>query len=65
MDLTLEAIEQVGNNAEAIKEYITALSPENAKQGYFGDYYFTPERNAEGLGFLIYEIQEGALVAVS
>jgi hypothetical protein len=40
------------------------LNAQNPKSGYFGNYYFTPERNAEGLGFLIYEIQNGKLVAV-
>jgi hypothetical protein len=64
MNLTLEAIEKVGDNAEAIKDYVTALHPENKKSGYFGDYYFTSDRNAEGLGFLVYEIQDGQLVAV-
>jgi hypothetical protein len=34
------------------------------KSGYFGDYYFNEERTAEGLGFLVYEIQNGELIAV-
>jgi hypothetical protein len=34
------------------------------KTGYFGDYYFNEARTAEGLGFLVYEIQDGELVAV-
>jgi hypothetical protein len=64
MDLTLEAIERVGNNAEAIKNYITALSAQQPKSGYFGDYYFDDTRTAVGLGFLVYEIQDGQLVAL-
>jgi hypothetical protein len=64
MNLTLDAIDHVGNTAEAIKDYVTALNANNPKHGYFGEYYFSPERNAEGLGFLIYEIQDGALVAI-
>jgi ABC-type branched-subunit amino acid transport system substrate-binding protein len=47
MALIIEAIEKVGNNAEAIKDYLTAFNADNLKSGYFGDYYFTPERNAE------------------
>jgi hypothetical protein len=64
MDLMIEAVEKVGNNAEAIKDYITALSAQQPKSGYFGDYYFDDTRTAEGLGFLVYEIQDGQLVAV-
>jgi hypothetical protein len=64
MDLTLTALQEAGNNAEAIKTYFTALNEKNKKSGYFGDYYFTSERTAEGLGFLVYEIQNGKLVEV-
>jgi ABC-type branched-subunit amino acid transport system substrate-binding protein len=64
MDLTIEAIEKVGNNAEAIKDYFTALDEQKQKSGYFGEYYFNDERTAEGLGFLVYELQDGELVAV-
>jgi hypothetical protein len=34
------------------------------KAGYFGDYYFNDTRTAEGLGFFVYEIQDGQLIAV-
>jgi hypothetical protein len=64
MDLTLEALQNVGNNAEAIKDYFTAFNPEKKKSGYFGDYYFNKERTVEGLDFLVYELQDGELIIV-
>jgi hypothetical protein len=64
MHLAIEAIQTVGNNAEAIKDYLTALNPNNLQAGYFGDYYFNAERTVEGLGFLIYAFQDGNLIAI-
>jgi hypothetical protein len=64
MQLAIDAIQAVGNDATAIKDYITSFNASHLKMGYFGDYYFNAERTAEGLGFLIYEFQDGNLVAL-
>jgi hypothetical protein len=64
MHLVLDALTAVGNDATAIKEYITALTSEHTRTGYFGDYYFDQGRTVAGLGFLVYELQDGNLVAV-
>jgi ABC-type branched-subunit amino acid transport system substrate-binding protein len=58
MQIVLEAIATVGNDATAIKDYLTSFTPTHLKSGYFGDYYFNEERTAEGLGRLIYEFQQ-------
>ena len=62
MSLAIDAIKQVGNNGESIKNYFTSFDAKNPRKWYFGDYYFTPQRDAHGLNFLVYEIQDWQLV---
>jgi branched-chain amino acid transport system substrate-binding protein len=62
MQLAIDAITNVWNNGTAIKNYFTSFNANKLRQGYFWDYYFTPERDAYGLDFLVYEIQDGKLV---
>ncbi|MDR0651508.1 MAG: hypothetical protein LBG59_09235 [Candidatus Peribacteria bacterium] len=64
IQLAIDAIQTVGNDAEAIKNYINSFNVSHLKSGYFGEYYFNDERTAEGLGFLVYEFQNGELVAL-
>jgi hypothetical protein len=59
--LVIEAITHVGNDGTAIKNYITNFNDNDPKNWYFGKYYFTPERQAHGLDFLVYEIKDGKL----
>ena len=40
LQLTIDAITMVGNDANAIREYIAAYDSENPRNGLFGDYYF-------------------------
>jgi hypothetical protein len=62
MSLAIDAVVQVGNEGEAIKKYFTSFNAETPRKGYLGDYYFTPERDAHGLNFLVYDIKDGKLV---
>ena len=62
MQLTLDAVKKVGNDGEKIKNYFTSYTSANPRKGYFWDYYFTPERDAHGLNFLVYEMKDGKLV---
>ena len=62
MSLAIDAIVSVGNDGTAIKNYFTSFDSDNQIKWYFGDYYFTPQRDAHGLNFLVYEIQDGHLV---
>jgi len=62
MSLAIDAATQAGDNGTAIKEYFTNFSANDLRDGLFGKYYFNPERDVHGLGFLVYEIKDGKLV---
>ncbi|MFZ2150519.1 MAG: ABC transporter substrate-binding protein [Candidatus Absconditicoccaceae bacterium] len=62
MSLAIKAIVKAGNDGTAIKDYFTSFNSDSQIKGYFGNYYFTPQRDAHGLSFLVYEIQDGQLV---
>jgi len=62
MSLAIDAIVAVGNDWTAIKDYFTSFNNKNKIKWYFGNYYFTPQRDAHWLSFLVYEIQDWQLV---
>lgn len=62
MQLTVDAITQVWNDGTAIKDYFTNFNKTAPREWYFWDYYFTTERDANWLDFLVYEIQDWKLV---
>ena len=62
MSLAIDAIVNVGDNGELIKNYFTSFNTDTPIKWYLGDYYFTPERDIHGLNFLVYEIKDGKLV---
>lgn len=62
MSLAIDAIVNVGDNWTAIKDYFTSFNNNKPINWYFWDYYFTPKRDAHGLSFLVYEIQDWKLV---
>ncbi len=62
MQLAIDAVVEAGNDWVKIKNYFTSYNSTNPRKGYFWDYYFTPERDAHGLNFLVYEIKDGQLV---
>jgi hypothetical protein len=62
MSLAIDAIVAVGNDWTAIKDYFTSFNSNKPINWYFWDYYFTPKRDAYGLSFLVYEIQDWKLV---
>lgn len=62
MSLAIQAIVKVGNDWTVIKDYFTSFNSNKPINGYFWDYYFTPQRDAYGLSFLVYEIQDWQLV---
>lgn len=62
MQLAIDAVVEAGNNWEKIKTYFTSYNSSSPRKWFFWDYYFTPERDAHGLDFLVYEIKDGQLV---
>jgi hypothetical protein len=53
MQLAIDAAVNAWNDGTAIKDYFTSFNASNLRKWYFGDYYFTPERDAHGLGHLL------------
>lgn len=62
MQLAIDAVMKVGNDGTAIKNYFTSYNSNSPRKWYFWDYYFTPERDAHGLNFLVYEMKDWKLV---
>ena len=58
----LDAITNKWNNSELIKNYIYSFNANNLRDGLFWWYYFSSEREAVGLEYLIYEIQNWELI---
>jgi len=64
LSLTLDAVKNVWYDADAIKNYFNSFNSSNQRDGYFGKYYFSPERDAVGLNFVIYQVNNGELTAI-
>ena len=62
MNFILDAIKTVWSNGTAIRDYFTSFNANNQRNGYFGKYYFSPERDAAGLDFMMYQVKDGKLV---
>jgi hypothetical protein len=62
MQIAVDAVANVWNDWTAIRDYFASYNQKKPRKWYFWDYYFTPERDAYGLNFLVYEIQDGKLV---
>lgn len=60
-NLVFDAIVANGYNATAIKQYFDSFNAAHQRKWYFGDYYFSPKRDAVGLNFLVYEEKNGKL----
>jgi len=64
LQLTIDAITMVGNDANAIREYIAAYDSENPRNGLFGDYYFDRDWDGQGLRFVVQQMQDWELIPV-
>jgi len=62
LDLVLDGIKANGYNATKVKQYLDSFTANNPRDGFFGKYYFSPERSAVGLNFLAYQIKNGKAV---
>lgn len=62
ISLLIDAIKENWNNSDWIRRYLNSFNENNKRKWYFWDYYFTPERDANGLDFLVYEVKDGQLV---
>lgn len=57
LQLAIDAITMVGNDANAIREYIASYTQENPRDGLFGQYYFNRDGDGQGLSFIVQQIQ--------
>jgi hypothetical protein len=62
VSLLIDAIKENWNTSEWIRDYFNNLNKNNKRKWYFGDYYFTENRDANWLDFLVYEMKDGKLV---
>ena len=59
MNMILDAVKTVGANGTAIRDYFTSFNVNNERDWLFGKYYFSPERDAAGLDFMMYQVKDG------
>lgn len=64
LQLAIDAISMVGNDANAIREFVAAYDMENLRDGLFGDYYFDRAGDGQGLRFVVQQMQNGELIPV-
>lgn len=64
LQLAIDAITMVGNDANAIREYIASYTQENPRDGLFGQYYFNRDGDGQGLSFIVQQIQNWVAVWV-
>jgi len=62
MQLAINAIKKVGNNAEKIRAYIDSFSSAKPIAGLLGKYYFNDTNDGQGLKFAVKTFADGKLV---
>ncbi len=62
MQLAMNSIKKVGNNAEKIKAYIDSFSSAKPIAGLLGKYYFNDTNDGQGLQFAVKTFADGKLV---
>lgn len=62
MSLVFDAIKTNWYTSDAIKNYFNSLNWANQRVWHFGKYFFSPERDAVWLNFLVYEVKDGKLI---
>lgn len=63
-ELMAEAIEEVGYDATAVRDYIAGFNAESPRSSLVGDFYFDENGDGQGLEFVVKEAKDGELVAV-
>jgi len=63
-DLLIDAISEVGTDAEAVKNYISGFTQENPRVSLIGDFWFDAEGDGQWLQFVVKEARDGVLVEV-
>jgi hypothetical protein len=58
LQLAIDAITAVGNDANAIREFVAAYNAESPRDGLFGDYYFNRAGDGQGLRFVVQQMQD-------
>jgi len=64
LQLAIDAITAVGNDANAIREFVAAYNAESPRDGLFGDYYFNRAGDGQGLRFVVQQMQDWGLISV-
>lgn len=62
MQLAIDAIKEVGNNGEAIKQYVSSFGSQHTITGLLGHYYFNNKGDGQGLAFAIKKFADGKLI---
>lgn len=61
-DMVLDAIEEGGNDATNIKEYIAAFTAESPRKSLVGDFYFNEDGDGQGIDFVLKTVKWGELI---
>lgn len=62
LNIVLDAIKTNWYNSDSIKNYFNSFNWASQRDWYFGKYYFSPQRDAVWLNFLVYEVKDGKLI---